>query len=106
MQTSNFFLTEIATKQNLLSRQLEKNLQQQILLQSGGNMQPEMHLINAPPTKWGAADKVSDLSIKLISEFSGDSSDNEQQLSLFLWGLFAVAKTHIVRKNICQCAVS
>lgn len=87
------FLSEIATKQNLLSRQLEKNLQQQIALQSGGNMQPEMHLINAPPTEWGGADRVSDSSIKLISEFSGDSSDNEQQLSLFLRGIFALAKT-------------
>ena len=87
------FLSEIATKQNLLSRQLEKNLHQQIALQSGGHLQPEMHLINSPPVEWGTAEKVSDSSIKIITEFSGDSSDNEQQLSLFLRGIFALAKT-------------
>ena len=29
----------------------------------------------------------------MITEFSGDSSDNEQQLSVFLRGIFALAKT-------------
>ena len=68
-------------------------MHQQIALQSGGHLQPEMHLINSPPVEWGTAEKVSDSSIKIITEFSGDSSDNEQQLSLFLRGIFALAKT-------------
>ena len=86
-------MSEIAEKQIFFPRQLEKNLQQQIVLQSGGNIQPEAHLINVPPSEWGQAEKVSDSSIKLITEFSGDSSDNEQALSLFLRGIFALAKS-------------
>ena len=92
-QNQQNFLSEIAARQNLFSRQLEKNLQQQIILQSGGNIQPEAHLINVPPSEWGQQEKVSDSSIKLINEFSGDSSDNEQALSIFLRGIFALAKT-------------
>ena len=87
------FLAEMATQQNLLARQLEKNLHGQIALQSGAHPQADLHLINAPPAKWGISEKVSDSSIKLISEFSGDSSDNEQELSLFLRGIFALSKT-------------
>ena len=87
------FLAEMASQQNLLARQLEKNLHGQIALQSGAHPQADLHLINAPPTEWGISEKVSDSSIKLISEFSGDSSDNEQELSLFLRGIFALSKT-------------
>ena len=87
------FLSQIASDQNLLSRQLEKNLHGQIALQSGTHPQADLHLINTPPTEWGASERVSDSSIKMISEFSGDSSDNEQELSLFLRGIFALSKT-------------
>ena len=50
-----------------------------------------MHLINTPLVKWGNAERVSDSSIKSISEYSDDSSDNEQKLALFLCGVFALA---------------
>ena len=59
-----------------------------------------MHLINTPPTEWGNAEKVSDSSIKMITEFSGDSSDNEQESSVFLRGIFALANHRIYQKNL------
>ena len=60
------FLSEIASPQNLLAKQLEKNLHGQIALQSGAHPQADLHLINAPPTEWGVSEKVSDSSIKMI----------------------------------------
>ena len=58
------FLSQIASRQNLLSRQLEKNSHGQIALQSGSHPQADLHLINAPPTEWVASEKVSNSSIK------------------------------------------
>lgn len=87
------FLTEIATKQNLMSRQLERSLHQQISGHQGLHLQADLHLINPPPDTWGNADKVSDSSLKLIPEFSGDSSNNENDLTQFLRSIFALAKT-------------
>ena len=61
--------------------------------------QPQLKLLSLAllsstcSSELGHAEKVSDSSIKMITEFSGDSSDNEQQLSVFLRGVFALAKT-------------
>ena len=87
------FLNEIATKQNLMARQLEKSLHQQIANHDGLHIESDLHLINAPPETWGEADKISDSSLKLIPEFSGDSSSNENDLNLFLRNVFSQVKT-------------
>ena len=57
------FLHDIASSQNLLSRQLEKSLHQQISAHQGVHLKADLHLINPPPLVWGTADKVSDSSL-------------------------------------------
>ena len=47
------FLNEIATKQNLMARQLEKSLHQQIANHDGLHIESDLHLINAPPQRHG-----------------------------------------------------
>ena len=87
------YLTDIASKQNLLSRQLEKSLQVQINGQVGIPSSDEVHLIHPPPKEWGVEQKVSDSGLKLINEFSGDTGQNEDNLNQFLRAAFAMAKT-------------
>ena len=87
------YLTDIASKQNLLSRQLEKSLQVQINGQVGIPSSDEVHLIHPPPKEWGVEQKVSDSGLKLINEFSGDTDQNENNLNQFLRAAFAMAKT-------------
>ena len=87
------YLTNIASKQNLLSRQLEKSLQVQINGQVGIPSTDDVHLIHPPPTDWGIEQRVSDSGLKLIHEFSGDTNQNENNLNQFLRAAYALAKT-------------
>ena len=57
------FLKDIACKQNLMSRQLEKSLHQQIANYEGQRLQSDLHLINTPPEAWGNMDRISDSSL-------------------------------------------
>ena len=87
------FLKDIACKQNLMSRQLEKSLHQQIANYEGQRLQSDLHLINTPPEAWGNMDRISDSSLKLIPEFTGDSASNENDLNIFLRNVYSQVKT-------------
>lgn len=87
------YLTDLATKQNLIARQLEKSLQNQIQDQHGLHFDADLHLINPPPTEYGTEQRVSDTGLKLIPDFSGDTNQNESNLNLFLRSCYALAHT-------------
>ena len=87
------YLEQLASKQNLLSRQLEKSLQTQICSNKGVDTEALEHLINPPPTTWGNETKVSDTSLKLIHGFDGDSADLETSLNEFLRSVYTLAQT-------------
>ena len=72
------YIRDLATKQNILSRHLEKSLQAQIDQASGLHVAEDLHLIHPPPETWGIELKVSDSGLKMIPDFSGDSSQNEK----------------------------
>ena len=86
-------LTEIASKQNLLSRQVEKSLQEQINSNQGISEHAVTQLISIPPETWGVEQKINDTSLKLINTFTGDSSQNETELIEFLRAIFTLAQT-------------
>ena len=86
-------LSELASKQNLFSRQLEHSLDQHIKLQQGIDSREDSHLINQPPVNFGPEAKVSDTGMRLLTEFSGDSMHNERELTQFFRDIFALAKT-------------
>ena len=86
-------LTNLASKQNLFSRQLEHSLDQHIKLQQGIDSREDLHLINTPPVNFGTEAKVSDTGMRLLTEFSGDSMQNERELTQFFRDIFALAKT-------------
>ena len=92
-------LEDIASKNNLLSRQLEKSLQLQINSNKGINEEATSHLINIPPKNWGTEIKVNDTSLKMIQAFSGDSTDNENELVEFLRSIFTLAQTSSLAEN-------
>ena len=58
-------LSEIATRQNLISRQLEKSLYDQLQIQQGHDCETPDHLINPPPmgSTFGVEAKVSGFKI-------------------------------------------
>ena len=87
------YLKNIATKQNVLSRQLERSLQVQINGQLGIQSSSQVHLIHPPPTEWGRESKVSDSGLKLLMDFSGDTNQNEGNLGQFLRAIYALANT-------------
>ena len=86
-------LSELASKQNLFSRQLEHSLDQHIKLRQGIDSREDSHLINQPPVNFGPEAKVSDTGMRLLTEFSGDSLHNERELTQFFRDIFALAKT-------------
>ena len=76
-------LSELASKQNLFSRQLEHSLDQHIKLQQGIDSREDSHLINQPPVNFCTEAQVSDTRMRLLTEFSGDSMHNERELTQF-----------------------
>ena len=88
-------LSEIATRQNLISRQLEKSLYDQLQVQKGNDCETPDHLINPPPmgSTFGVEAKVSDSGLRLITAFSGDSDNNETALHFFLREVYTLSQT-------------
>ena len=65
-------LSEIANKQNLMCRQLEKNLHNHLNVQLGLKPDADQHLVNEyPGDRFGTEAKISDSSLRLINPFSG-----------------------------------
>ena len=87
------YIRDLATKQNILSRHLEKSLQAQIDQASGLHVADDLHLIHPPPKTWGNELKVSDSGLKMIPDFSGDSSQNESLLGIFFRAVYSLANT-------------
>ena len=87
------YLSKLASRQNLLSRQLEHQLHQHVQLQKGIDSREELHLINEAPKEFGSEEKVSDSGLRLIDTFSGDTSQNETALNKFFKDIFALAQT-------------
>ena len=87
------YIRDLATKQNILSRHLEKSLQAQIDQASGLHVADDLHLIHPPPGTWGTELKVSDSGLKMIPDFSGDSSQNESLLGIFFRAVYSLANT-------------
>ena len=92
-QQQKEFLNDLAGKQSLLTRQIEHSLFQHVQFQQGIESESDFHLINISPDQWGIEQKVSDSGLRLLSEFTGDSSSNEQNLNQFLRDIYALAKT-------------
>ena len=86
-------LIQIAETQNLLSRQIERTLYQHIKEQQGEEVITPQDLINVPPSGFGSENKVSDSGLRLITVFTGDSSNNEEDLTIFLREVYALSGT-------------
>ena len=56
-------------------------------------MAEDLHLIHPPPETWGIELKVSDSGLKMIPDFSGDSSQNESLLGIFFRAVYSLANT-------------
>ena len=50
-------------------------------------------MINPPPVNFGTEAKVSDTGMHFLTEFSGDSMQNERELTQIFRDIFALAKT-------------
>ena len=70
-------LSRIGNKQNLLTRQMERSLFEHLNKQAGLQSENGLDLINEPPASFGIEAKVSDSGLRLITPFSGDSDNNE-----------------------------
>lgn len=88
-------LSTIANKQNLLTRQMEKSLYDHLNKQAGLECEAGLDLINDPPMGdvFGIEAKVSDSGLRLITPFTGDSENNENDLNFFLREVFTLAQT-------------
>ena len=86
-------LVLIAEKQNLLARQIERKLFQHVQEQIGNEVITPQDLINTPPSSYGTESKVSDSGLRLITIFTGDSTNNEEDLTIFLREVYALSAT-------------
>ena len=88
-------LNDIANRQNLISRQLEKSLFNHVQQQQGKDSDSSYQLINEPPmgNTFGTELKVSDSGLRLISPFSGDEENCESSLTNFLREVFTLSQT-------------
>ena len=88
-------LNDIANRQNLISRQLEKYLFNHVKQQQGKDCDANYQLINEPPmgNHFGAEQKVSDSGLRLISQFSGDEANCESALTNFLREVYTLSQT-------------
>ena len=88
-------LTDIANRQNLISRQLEKSLFNHVKQQTGKDCEASYQLINEPPmgSTFGIEAKVSDSGLRLISPFSGDETNCESALTNFLREVYTLSQT-------------
>ena len=86
-------LSRIGNKQNLLTRQMERSLFEHLNKQAGLQSESGLDLINDPPASFGIEAKVSDSGLRLITPFSGDSDNNENDLNFFLREVFTLAQT-------------
>ena len=94
-------LSELASKQNLMCRQLEKNLNDHLNVQLGKKVDIEQHLVNEfPADTFGAEVKISDSSLRLITPFSGDETNSEADLNTFLREIYTVSQTNNLTENM------
>ena len=78
-------LSELASKQNLMCRELEKKLHNHLYVQLGLKPDADQHLVNEyPGERFGTEAKISDSSLRLINPFSGDDANCENDLTTFL----------------------
>ena len=88
-------LSDIANKQNLMSRQLEKNLRDHLSVQLGLKPDVDQPLVNEHPGTFGTEAKISDSSLRLITPFSGDDAANcENELTIFLREIYTISQTN------------
>ena len=94
-------LSELASKQNLMCRQLEKNLHDHLNVQLGKKVDTEQHLVNEfPGDSFGAEVKISDSSLRLITPFSGDEVNNEADLTRFFREIYTVSQTNNLTESM------
>ena len=88
-------LSEMANRSTLLSRQMEKLLDENSKMQIGVDYENEK-LINEPPiTEFGIEQKVSDTGLRMLSNFSGDNTETaEEDLTVFLREVFSLIQTN------------
>ena len=88
-------LSEIANKQNLMSRQIEKSLHDHLSVQLGLKPDADQHLVNEYPGNFGTEAKISDSSLRLKTPFSGDDATNyENELTTFLREIYTISQTN------------
>ena len=88
-------LSDIANRSTLLSRQMEKLLDENSKMQIGVDYENE-RLINEPPmTDFGIEQKVSDTGLRMLNSFSGDNTESaEEDLTIFLRDIFSLIQTN------------
>ena len=90
----------MANKQNLMCRQLEKNLHDHLNIQLGKKVDTEQHLVNEfPLDSFGIEQKISDSSLRLSTPFSGDEANNEADLTYFFGRYTLFRKQTILLKQ-------
>ena len=88
-------LSELASRQNLMCRQLEKGLNDHLNIQLGKKVESDQHLVNEFPSEvFGQEVKISDSSLRLITPFSGDETNSEADLTTFLREIYNVSQTN------------
>ena len=93
-------LSELASRQNLMCRQLEKGLNDHLNIQLGKKVESDQHLVNEFPSEvFGQEVKISDSSLKLITTFSGDEQNSEADLTTFLREIYNVSQTNSLNES-------
>ena len=93
--------SELASKQNLMCRQLEKNLHDHLNVQLGKKADTDQHLVNEfPGDSFGTEAKISDSSLRLITPFSGDETNSEADLNTFLREIYTVSQTNNLTESM------
>ena len=94
-------LSELASRQNLMCRQLEKSLSDHLNIQLGKKVESDHHLVNEFPSNvFGQETKISDSSLRLINPFSGDEQNSEADLTTFLREIYTVSQTNNLNENM------
>ena len=95
-------LSQIANKSNLLTRQMERLLEEHLKMQEGTDYDYKEMLIHEPPMGqvFGVEAKASDTGLRMISSFSGDSlHSNEADLTVFLREIYSLTQTNALTEN-------
>ena len=93
-------LSELASRQNLMCRQLEKGLNDHLNIQLGKKVESDQHLVNEFPNEvFGQEVKISDSSLRLITPFSGDETNSEADLTTFLREIYNVSQTNNLNES-------